>query len=521
MGKKVQSKILNNLSRQTFIRIKHFSIVLFGLAFVGLNVLTFTGRYVLSTEQIQQSLTEKQREVLEVSLHEITGIVYTSPIQLSADIIERFKQENNYLKQQEEWDKVLWDSPQEIAFTLVKASAQKSFLQVLSPYFWVLFILSVLAALLSIFATQKLDGLPGVKNTDTFLQSATSRGWLGIITGTWLILFYIVLYWFPAYIVNWVLPLDGLSSMLNGSDAGRWFLYGFLYCVAMCVMGLRMYYRYRHNAYQKVRTFSVLFFQLCFAFIIPELLVRFNMPYMDFKNAWPLDYDFFFDWNVSALLSSGKIGIFMLVWGIILALVVVPICTYFWGKRWYCSWVCGCGGLAETLGDPYRHLSDKRLRAWKIERWMIHAVLLFAIILTAASLYTWFTGKSDIIGISTHTLQQVYGFFIGSAFAGVIGTGFYPLMGNRVWCRFGCPLAAYMGIIQRFKSRFRISTNGAQCISCGNCSVYCEMGIDVRWYAQRDQSVVRASCVGCGICAAVCPRGVLKLENKEEKGRLG
>ena len=106
-----------------------------------------------------------------------------------------------------------------------------------------------------------------------------------------------------------------------------------------------------------------------------------------------------------------------------------------------------------------------------------------------------------------------YGFLIGSAFAGVVGTGFYPLMGNRVWCRFGCPLAAYLGLVQRFKSRFRITTNGGQCISCGNCSTYCEMGIDVRWYAQRGQDIVRSSCVGCGVCAAVCPRGALRLEN--------
>ncbi len=82
-----------------------------------------------------------------------------------------------------------------------------------------------------------------------------------------------------------------------------------------------------------------------------------------------------------------------------------------------------------------------------------------------------------------------------------------------MWCRFGCPQAAILGIFQRFFSRFRIKTNGGQCMSCGNCSTYCEMGIDVRAYAQRGENIVRASCVGCGVCAAVCPRGVLKLEN--------
>jgi len=198
-----------------------------------------------------------------------------------------------------------------------------------------------------------------------------------------------------------------------------------------------------------------------------------------------------------------------------------PYLYFFFGKRWYCSWVCGCGGLAETAGDPFRQLSDKSLKAWKIERYLIHAVLVFAVIMTIAVIYNFTSGTNTIFGIDTYTyLRKPYGFMIGSIFSGVIGTGFYPFMGNRVWCRFGCPLAAYLGFVQRFKSKFRITTNGGQCISCGNCSTYCEMGIDVRWYAQRGQNIIRSSCVGCGVCSAVCPRGVLNLENKDENGRF-
>jgi len=126
------------------------------------------------------------------------------------------------------------------------------------------------------------------------------------------------------------------------------------------------------------------------------------------------------------------------------------------------------------------------------------------------------TGGDNYLFASTGNVQKWYGFLIGAGFAGVVGTGFYPLMGNRVWCRFGCPLAAYLGLVQKFQSRFRITTNGSQCISCGNCSTYCEMGIDVRAYAQKGQDIVRSSCVGCGVCAAVCPRGVLRLENSSE-----
>ncbi len=83
-------------------------------------------------------------------------------------------------------------------------------------------------------------------------------------------------------------------------------------------MAVRMYIKYRHNKYQILRTTSVLFFQIVFAFLIPEILVRFEKPWYDFKNAFPLDYDFFFRWNLDELLASGGFGLFILVWGVVL-----------------------------------------------------------------------------------------------------------------------------------------------------------------------------------------------------------
>jgi ferredoxin len=343
--------------------------------------------------------------------------------------------------------------------------------------------------------------------------SPSMTGWLGIMTGIYLIGFYILLYWSPQHMTSWMLMVDPLSKSLNGGEASQWFLYGVLYTVVILVMGVRMMAKYQHNRYHLIRTGSVMFFQTAFAFLIPEILIRLNYPYNDFKSIWPLNYTFFFGGNIDGMLEHGGLGLFMLVWGMVLVVIGVPVLTYFYGKRWYCSWVCGCGGLAETMGDPYRQLSDKSLRAWHFERWIIHGVLVFAVIMTGMVLYTYFTGEKHIFFLNSEAVKTWYGFVIGAGFSGVVGTGFYPIMGNRVWCRFGCPLAAYLGLVQRFKSRFRITTNGGQCISCGNCSTYCEMGIDVRWYAQRGQDIVRSSCVGCGVCAAVCPRGVLRLEN--------
>ena len=391
-----------------------------------------------------------------------------------------------------------------------------------NPWLWffLTFGLVILGTLAYNLPNIKLLGVAGIKHDGIFNSSMTNRGWLAWIVLVYLVSFYVFLYFWPQYLTNNILLVNPISYGLSGNGASQWFLYGFIYCVAMTLMAVRMYIKYRHNNYHLVRTTVVLFFQIIFAFLLPEILVRFNMPWYDFKNAWPLDYDFFFQYNIENLIASGNIGIFMFVWGIVFSAIVIPVMVYFYGKRWYCSWVCGCGGLAETLGDPYRQNSTKTLASWKFERYIVHGVLVFAIVMTIITLYSFFTGANSVLGIETYTIQKTYGFLIGSIFSGVIGTGFYPIFGNRTWCRFGCPLAAYMGIVQRFKSKFRITTNGGQCISCGNCSTYCEQGIDVRSYAQKGEDIIRASCVGCGVCSAVCPRGVLKLENSDAPKKI-
>jgi polyferredoxin len=434
----------------------------------------------------------------------------------------------------------------------------------------------------------------GIKNNGVWQKGLTNKGNWAWMLGILLTSFYVVLYWYPQYLglnkdgganTGIIGFFDPLSYILNGKAASEWFVYGTLYTVAILGLGYKFILKYRHNKYQLVRTISVMFFQLGFAFLIPEILANLNpdKAYFakDLKNMWPLNYYFFDDWHLKGMLEGGNLGMFMLLFGIAMIFIISPILTYFYGKRWYCSWVCGCGGLAETAGDSFRQLSSKTDQSWKIERWLIHSVLAFSLIMTIAVIYSflstnpemslitrnqfiwgvvlflslftsaiyvfkrkeldsdavytlitlmvivigailinYFSGNENILFINTNSLRQWYAFGIGSLFSGVIGVGFYPILGNRVWCRFGCPMAAILGLQQRLFSRFRITTNGGQCISCGNCSTYCEMGIDVRSYAEKGENIVRSSCVGCGICAAVCPRGVLKLENGKSEGRI-
>ncbi|HEX6882335.1 MAG TPA: 4Fe-4S dicluster domain-containing protein [Planctomycetota bacterium] len=370
------------------------------------------------------------------------------------------------------------------------------------------------------FHVEFRDTPAGIRNDDTFFRGIQNRGLLGWALGLALTGFYVVLYFYddwraaglPAVLERPTRLLDPLARTLNGEAASRWFLYGFLYTAAVGLFGVRTAWKYRHSRYQLVRTASVVLFQLVLAFLLPNLLRLFQQPEFYFSYFWPLKREYLFPDTLGGLWSGGGFAQFAVFWSVALALVGVPILTYFLGKRWYCSWVCGCGGLAETLGDPFRQQSVKTRAAWRVERWLIHAVLVL-IVVTTALLWINSASSGRLLGGASQAFARFYGFWVGAIFSGVIGVGFYPLMGSRVWCRFGCPQAAILGLLQRLWSRFRITTNGGQCMSCGNCSTYCEMGIDVRAYAQRGANVVRAACVGCGVCAAVCPRGVLRLEN--------
>ncbi|MDG1571849.1 4Fe-4S binding protein [Robiginitalea sp. M366] len=431
----------------------------------------------------------------------------------------------------------------------------------------------------------------GIRNNGVWFKSLSARGIWAWGLGILLTGFYVVLYFYPQYLGlvqdgpnrGLIALFDPLSRALSGNPASQWFVYGALYTLAILAFGAKFIWKYRHNRYQLLRTLSVMFFQLAFAFLIPEIMARLNgdLPYYDLKNIWPLNYYNFERYRVNAFIGEGNLGLAMLLFGVASTLVITPVLTYFYGKRWYCSWVCGCGGLAETAGDPFRHLSDKSTFAWRVERWVIYSVLVFVVLMTTAVVYSylgpdhsryWLSRGELLVGVGvlltlvfawvmlfrrkelqkdarygaiayftiilaligfhylsdtqhvflfrSETLRKTYSLLIGSIFSGVIGTGFYPIFGSRVWCRFGCPMAAILGLQQRLLSRFRITTNGGQCISCGNCSAYCEMGIDVRAYAQKGRNIVRASCVGCGICSAVCPRGVLRLENGPLQNRI-
>jgi polyferredoxin len=338
---------------------------------------------------------------------------------------------------------------------------------------------------------------------DRLAHDIANRGVTAWCVSACLFAFYLILYF-----TEWLTPIA--QALHLGS---KWTLYGTLYTLAILTGGGFMLRRYSRNRYQVIRTISVMGVQLLFAYSLPQLLLFLHQPEYYFSYLWPLKLD---SLNPNYLFH---LPLPFILWSILGSFLLVPVLGIFFGKRWYCSWVCGCGGLANTFGEPWRHLSSKSSKSWKFERVSIYSVLGLASVLTALMFVSYAAGGANPrVAAFTVKYQTWYGLVVASLLAGVFGVGLYPLGGTRVWCRFFCPMAALLGIVQK-AGRYRIAVKDDMCISCGLCSKYCEMGIDVRSYAQSNESFTRASCVGCGLCAEVCPRGVLRLENVSHRAQ--
>jgi thioredoxin reductase/polyferredoxin len=301
------------------------------------------------------------------------------------------------------------------------------------------------------------------------------------------------------------------------------FWYTVMYTALMTIFGIQALKRWgldKKDRFQIWRFVSLLSFQWIFFFLIPEFLFQSAIQHQWIGQqlasdpkfaaqawrsygliyAWPLFfYTFFYD--------PHQVWV---VWGLVLTFVLIPIFVLFFGKR-YCSWICGCGGLAETFGDRWRHLAPKGKTSIRWE-WMGTAVLIFAALVTVLVLVR------DMLGVFSGTADlglRLYRVYADIWLVGILPVTLYPFLGGKVWCRYWCPLAKLMqfqsSVFARLKiSRFRITAND-KCIGCYECSRNCQVGIDVMSYALKQERLDNetSSCIGCGICVTVCPMDTL------------
>jgi len=241
--------------------------------------------------------------------------------------------------------------------------------------------------------------------------------------------------------------------------------------------------------------------------------------------AWPLMF-----WNV----FSDQPLVWWLTISFVQTFVIIPIIIRYWGKGAYCGWVCSCGALAETVGDTLRTRMPHG-PLWNRMNMVGQGVLVMAFLILIFRIVSWTMPDSTVgrafEGAYMATLLGKdaswaslpfpftflnYQWVVDVTMAGIIGVGFYMHFSGRVWCRFGCPLAALMHIYTRF-SRFRILADKKKCISCNVCTTVCHQGIDVMSFANKGEPMADVQCVRCSACVQSCPTGVLEFGQIDPK----
>jgi thioredoxin reductase/polyferredoxin len=318
------------------------------------------------------------------------------------------------------------------------------------------------------------------------------------------------------------------SKLLNNtSGRAEWiesptYWYSLFYCVTMLIFGIRRSY---------VRKTRYVFWQMT-ALVSIQIFFLFLLPFHLFK---PLILENLGaqHWIVSELFPSGKWSsfAFILFWPLNMwefgsstfwtwfPFVQTGLILFFlirhYGKGVYCGWICSCGGMAETLGDEYRRKTPHGPGAKRLEN--IGQIVLFSAIIFTPIIYLNKSGMWSSFPLLSYTMTGVYKFLIDVIFAGILGLGVYFFLGGRIWCRYGCPLAALMHIYTRF-SRYRILSEKKYCISCEICTRVCHMGIDVMNFANKGIPMNDVECVRCSACVTECPMDVLsfaKLKNAD------
>jgi polyferredoxin len=314
------------------------------------------------------------------------------------------------------------------------------------------------------------------------------------------------------------------------SDAARadiartqWFQQGYLYSltytIVMIGFGVVAMKRWTGSAksptYQRWRYLSLFAFQTVFFLLanvvaVQGLSVQFSWRAWGIYQPWPLFFHTFHWWQASDpfVVKAGFIG-----GGLVGTFIVIPLLSWKNGKR-FCTWVCGCGGLAETLGDRWRHLAAKgpRSRAWEFQSYVVLLACLLATLVTVGAYGT----RAD------NPWAQAYSYVVDFWLVAVIPIALYPFFGGKVWCRYWCPLAAWNQLLARAYGRLGIRSND-HCISCGQCSKNCEVGVDVMQFARAEERFDNSNsgCIQCGICIDVCPVDVLSFTTEKRPKKVG
>jgi polyferredoxin len=178
----------------------------------------------------------------------------------------------------------------------------------------------------------------------------------------------------------------------------------------------------------------------------------------------------------------------------------------------FCGWICPLGTIQQAVIGFRRWLQKrvglinsaaKGLGSWSrhlapLDRWLRYAKylllgwIIWGTIATGTMVFRDIDPWAGIINIAELGVSIGFVVFIVVVLASLIG--------DRVWCRYLCPLGAIIGIVGKI-SFMRVQREPDKCINCKLCTRKCPMHIQVH----EKGRILASECNSCLNCVNVCP----------------
>ncbi len=189
--------------------------------------------------------------------------------------------------------------------------------------------------------------------------------------------------------------------------------------------------------------------------------------------------------------------------------IITLLATLALGRFW-CGWLCPLGTILDLFGPNVRKAIPQGLRQAKH---FLLFIIIFAALLANLSLIfldpvtillrplagAIYPAIQPVIAASSQS-QPLIQPILALPLVIILGLN---LLAKRFWCRYLCPLGAFLGLVSKVAWLKRSVREN--CVQCKQCVPECPMGI----INEEDYSSDAGECIQCLDCLGRCPVGAI------------